>query len=131
MSNPFKHKISVIIVNYNVEYFLEQCLNSVRKALENVSGEVFVVDNNSIDGSVEMVAQKFPEVNLIANKDNKGFSKANNQAIELSSSDYILLLNPDTVVEEDTFKKVIESITYNTPLVQLICVLRFGLLFCT
>ncbi len=108
MSNPFKYKISVIIVNYNVEYFLEQCLNSVRKALENVSGEVFVVDNNSIDGSVEMVAQKFPEVNLIANKDNKGFSKANNQAIELSSSEYILLLNPDTVVEEDTFKKVIE-----------------------
>jgi GT2 family glycosyltransferase len=108
MSNPFKYKISVIIVNYNVEYFLEQCLNSVRKALENVSGEVFVVDNNSIDGSVEMVAQKFPEVNLIANKDNRGFSKANNQAIELSSSEYILLLNPDTVVEEDTFKKVIE-----------------------
>jgi GT2 family glycosyltransferase len=108
MSNLFKYKISVIIVNYNVEYFLEQCLNSVRKALENVSGEVFVVDNNSIDGSVEMVAQKFPEVNLIANKDNRGFSKANNQAIELSSSEYILLLNPDTVVEEDTFKKVIE-----------------------
>ena len=81
MSNSFKYKLSVIIVNYNVEYFLEQCLNSVRKALENVSGEVFVVDNNSIDGSVEMVAQKFPEVNLIANKDNKGFSKANNQGI--------------------------------------------------
>jgi GT2 family glycosyltransferase len=108
MSNPFKYKISVIIVNYNVEYFLEQCLNSVRKALENVSGEVFVVDNNSIDGSVEMVAQKFPEVNLIANKDNRGFSKANNQAIELSSSEYVLLLNPDTVVEEDTFTKVIQ-----------------------
>ncbi len=108
MSNPFKYKISVIIVNYNVEYFLEQCLNSVRKALENVSGEVFVVDNNSIDGSVEMVAQKFPEVNLIANKDNRGFSKANNQAIELSSSEYVLLLNPDTVVEEDTFSKVIQ-----------------------
>ncbi len=107
MSNPFKYKISVIIVNYNVEYFLEQCLNSVKKALENVSGEVFVVDNNSIDGSVEMVAQKFPEVNLIANKDNRGFSKANNQAIELSSSEYILLLNPDTVVEEDTFAKVV------------------------
>jgi len=113
MSNPFKYKISVIIVNYNVEYFLEQCLNSVRKALENVSGEVFVVDNNSIDGSVEMVAQKFPEVNLIANKDNRGFSKANNQAIELSSSEYILLLNPDTVVEEDTFKKVIDFMDHH------------------
>ncbi|MBI1835821.1 MAG: glycosyltransferase [Flavobacteriia bacterium] len=114
MSNPFKHKLSVIIVNYNVEYFLEQCLNSVRKALDKVSGEVFVVDNNSIDGSVEMVAQKFPEVNLIANKDNRGFSKANNQAILRSNSEYILLLNPDTVVEEDTFQKVIEFMDKHT-----------------
>ena len=107
MRSDFKYKISVIVVNYNVEFFLEQCLNSVKKALENVSGEVFVVDNNSIDGSVEMVRLKFPEINLIANKDNRGFSKANNQAIEISQGDYILLLNPDTVVEEDTFLKVI------------------------
>jgi GT2 family glycosyltransferase len=95
-------------VNYNVEFFLEQCLNSVKKALNNVSGQVFVVDNNSIDGSVDMVRRKFPEYNLIANKDNKGFSKANNQAILLSDAEYVLLLNPDTVVEEDTFSKVIE-----------------------
>ena len=107
MPSQYKYKISVIIVNYNVEFFLEQCLNSVRKALENVSGEIFVVDNNSIDGSVEMVCLKFPEINLIANKDNRGFSKANNQAIEISQGEYILLLNPDTVVEEDTFSKVI------------------------
>ena len=107
MPLEYKYKISVIIVNYNVEFFLEQCLNSVKKALENVSGEVFVVDNNSIDGSVEMVRLKFPEINLIANKDNRGFSKANNQAIEISQGEYILLLNPDTVVEEDTFTKVI------------------------
>ncbi len=107
MSSQFKYKISVIIVNYNVEFFLEQCLNSVKKALESVSGEVFVVDNNSIDGSVEMVRLKFPELNLITNKDNRGFSKANNQAIEISQGEYILLLNPDTVVEEDTFSKVI------------------------
>ena len=107
MPSKFKYKISVIVVNYNVEFFLEQCLNSVKKALENVSGEVFVVDNNSIDGSVEMVRLKFPEINLIANKDNRGFSKANNQAIEISQGEYILLLNPDTVVEEDTFSKVI------------------------
>jgi GT2 family glycosyltransferase len=105
--SQYKYKISVIVVNYNVEFFLEQCLNSVKKALENVSGEVFVVDNNSIDGSVEMVRLKFPEINLIANKDNRGFSKANNQAIEISQGEYILLLNPDTVVEEDTFSKVI------------------------
>lgn len=108
MANNFKYKISVVIVNYNVEFFLEQCLNSVRKALEHVSGEVFVVDNNSIDGSVEMVQRKFPEVHLIANKDNRGFSKANNQAILLSQGEYVLLLNPDTVVEEDTFQKVVE-----------------------
>lgn len=110
MSNSnenYLYKISVIIVNYNVEYFLEQCLNSVKKALENVSGEVFVVDNNSIDNSVEMVKAKFPEFHLIANKDNRGFSKANNQAIEISQGEYVLLLNPDTVVEEDTFEKVI------------------------
>lgn len=108
MSKTYTYKISVIIVNYNVEFFLEQCLNSVRKALEHVSGEVFVVDNNSIDGSVEMVQRKFPEVHLIANKDNRGFSKANNQAALLAKGEYILLLNPDTVVEEDTFSKVVE-----------------------
>jgi GT2 family glycosyltransferase len=108
LTQPFKYKIAVIIVNYNVEFFLEQCLNSVQKALENVSGQVFVIDNNSIDGSVEMVERKFPQFNLIANKDNKGFSKANNQGILLADAEYILLLNPDTVVEEDTFSKVIE-----------------------
>lgn len=101
-------KLSVIIVNYNVEYFLEQCLHSVRKACKNISSDVYVVDNNSVDGSVEMVAEKFPEVILIANKDNPGFSKANNQAIRLSKAEYVLLLNPDTVVEEDTFEKVID-----------------------
>ncbi len=101
-------KLSVVIVNYNVEHFLEQCLLSVRKAMQPVSGEVFVVDNNSIDGSVKMVKNKFPEVKLIANKDNLGFSKANNQAMRMASGEYILLLNPDTVVEDDTFSKVVE-----------------------
>lgn len=104
MSEP---KIAVIIVNYNVAYFLEQCLNSVAKAAEQEPAEVWVVDNNSVDGSVEMVREKFPWVKLIANKDNKGFSKANNQAMELSSCAYQLLLNPDTVIEEDTLKKVV------------------------
>ncbi len=95
-------------MNYNVAYFLEQCLNSVFKALKNVNGEVFVVDNNSIDNSLEMVSAKFPTVKIIANKENVGFSKANNQAIELSEGKYILLLNPDTVVEESTFVKTID-----------------------
>lgn len=101
-------KLSIIIVNYNVEYFLEQCLHSVRKAVHGVDAEVIVVDNNSIDGSNNMVIKKFPEVRLIANKDNRGFSKANNQGINLSSGEYVLLLNPDTVVEDDTFSKIID-----------------------
>ena len=101
-------KLSVIIVNYNVEHFLEQCLISVKSSMKNIDGEVFVVDNNSIDGSVKMVKEKFPEVILIANKENVGFSKANNQAIKKARGEYILLLNPDTVVEEDTFAKVVD-----------------------
>ncbi|WP_210486237.1 glycosyltransferase family 2 protein [Rufibacter aurantiacus] len=97
--------LSVIIVNYNVSYFLEQCLLSVRKAVRGLQVEVFVVDNNSVDGSVEMVQRRFPEVILLANKENLGFSKANNQAIRQAQGKYVLLLNPDTVVEEDTFCK--------------------------
>tara|TARA_B100000780_G_scaffold230334_1_gene170049 strand:- start:1034 stop:2986 length:1953 start_codon:yes stop_codon:yes gene_type:complete len=98
-------KISIIIVNYNVKYFLEQCLQSVHKAIQNMDAEVFVVDNNSVDRSVEMVAEKFPWVKLIANKENTGFSVANNQAMRIAKGEYFLLLNPDTIVEEDTFEK--------------------------
>src|SRR5690606_29307573 len=87
--------------------FLEQCLNSVASAMQLEAAEVWVVDNNSVDGSVKMVQEKFPWVKLIANKDNKGFSKANNQAMELSQCKYQLLLNPDTVIEEDTLQKVV------------------------
>jgi len=100
-------RISIVIVNYNVRFFLEQCLHSVRKALSNIEGEVFVVDNNSLDGSIAMVRDKFPEVIAIENKENLGFSKANNQAIRKAKGEYILLLNPDTVVEEDTFLKIL------------------------
>jgi len=100
-------KLSVVIVNYNVKHFLEQCLTSVRRAIEGIEAEVWVVDNNSVDGSVHMVREKFPEVNVIANKENLGFSSANNQAIRKSESEYVLLLNPDTVVEDDTFSKII------------------------
>lgn len=107
-------KLSVIIVNYNVQHFLEQCLHSVRKALVGIEAEVFVVDNNSVDGSVQMVKEKFlhanpqgSQVHLIANKDNVGFSRANNQAMRIAKGEYVLLLNPDTVVEESTFSKVI------------------------
>ncbi|MCQ2315601.1 MAG: glycosyltransferase family 2 protein [Bacteroidales bacterium] len=100
-------KLTVVIVNYNVEHFLEQCLYSVRRAMKGVEGEVYVVDNNSVDGSLKMLAEKFPEVKVIANKVNVGFAKANNQAIRISSGEYVLLLNPDTVVEDDTFTKTI------------------------
>ncbi|UTW65292.1 glycosyltransferase [bacterium SCSIO 12643] len=103
-----KPRLTVIIVNYNVEYFLAQCLHSVRKAAQLAPIETIVVDNNSSDGSVEMTKRLFPEVQIIANKDNKGFSSANNQAIRISKADYVLLLNPDTLVEEDTFKKCID-----------------------
>lgn len=96
-------KLSVIIVNYNVKYFLEQALLSVRRASRHLAVEVFVVDNNSVDDSVAMVREKFPEVLLIANDHNPGFAVANNQAIRQATGEYVLLLNPDTVVEEDTF----------------------------
>jgi len=108
MSTNYPYKISVIIVNYNVEYFLEQCLRSVYKALQYVQGEVFVVDNNSKDGSVEMVREKFPECTLIINHTNVGFSKANNQAIAQAKGEYVLLLNPDTLIEEYSLKKVVD-----------------------
>ena len=100
-------KLSIIIVNYNVKYFLEQALLSVRNAIRHIDAEIFVVDNNSVDDSCRMVAQKFPSVKLIQNKSNPGFSIANNQAIQQSKGEYVLLLNPDTVVEEDTFEKCI------------------------
>ena len=108
--------LSIIIVNYNVKYFLEQCLRSVEASTKKIKNEVFIVDNiviffinplfivdnNSQDGSVEIVKKKFPKYNLIENKKNIGFSKANNQAIKKAKGKYILLLNPDTILEEDT-----------------------------
>ena len=99
--------LSIIIVNYNVKYFLEQCLHSVQRASGDLQTEVFVVDNNSVDGSCAMVQEKFPDVNLIRNDQNLGFSVANNQAIKKSTGRYVLLLNPDTVIEEDTLVKCV------------------------
>jgi GT2 family glycosyltransferase len=100
-------ELSVIIVSYNVRHFLEQCLLSVREASENIDSEVFVVDNNSADGSCSMVSSEFPEVRLIMNNENRGFSAANNQALKMAAGRFILILNPDTIVEEDTFRKCI------------------------
>ncbi len=95
-------EISIIIISYNVEAFLEQCLYSVYKSAINFEIEVFVVDNNSVDNSAEMVKSKFPDVKLICNNENKGFAYACNQGIKLSKGEYILLLNPDTVIQESS-----------------------------
>ncbi|RTL57377.1 MAG: glycosyltransferase [Sphingobacteriales bacterium] len=97
--------ISVIIVNYNVKYFLEQCLCSVQKALINIKGEVIVIDNFSTDGSIEYLSAKFPSVQFIVNDKNYGFGKACNQGLAIAKGKYILFLNPDTLVPEDCFEK--------------------------
>ena len=96
-----------MIVNYNVRHFLEQCLLSVQQAVQGIEVEVFVVDNLSTDGSVAMVRERFPWVNVIANEENVGFSRANNQAMQVAKGRYVLLLNPDTIVESDTFRSCI------------------------
>ena len=100
-------KLSVIIVNYNVKYFLEVCLHSVLRAAQSFEAEVIVVDNNSKDDSCSMVRTKFPSVIIVENKENLGFSKANNQGVAIAKGDYILFLNPDTVMPEDFFQKTI------------------------
>jgi GT2 family glycosyltransferase len=106
--------LSVIIVNFNVRDYLQQCLNSVISASENINNEIIVVDNNSDDGSVEMIRAGFPGVNLIVNSHNCGFSAGNNQAIRKSAGRYILLLNPDTLLEKDTLTKCISFMEANT-----------------
>ncbi len=106
-------RLSIVIVNYNVEHFLQLCLSSVFKAIEGIDAEVWVVDNHSSDGSLEMVKNSFPAVRLIASKDNLGFSKGNNLAIRQSEGEYVLLLNPDTVVAEDTFQKCLSFMDSN------------------
>jgi hypothetical protein len=100
------HDISIIIVSYNVREFLRQSLLSIRKAVANLAAEIFVVDNASNDGSAEMVRREFPEVKLIANRDNLGFAAANNQALRQATGRLLVLLNPDTVVQEDTFTSI-------------------------
>jgi len=97
-------KISIIIVSYNVCQLLDECLVSVERALEGVDGEVWVVDNQSSDHTVETLSPRHPDVHFIANRQNVGFARANNQAIRQSESEYVLLLNPDTVVYEPTLR---------------------------
>jgi GT2 family glycosyltransferase len=98
--------ISVVIVNYNVQYFLEQCILSINAASTNLKVEIIVVDNNSTDDSCDLLLKKYPEVVLIQNKKNVGFSKANNQGVAIAKGEYVLILNPDTVLAEDTLDKI-------------------------
>lgn len=100
--------LSIIIVNYNVKEFLKNLLDSINKAAQNLTLEIIVVDNASDDGSTEMIKEKFPDIILIENKSNVGFGKANNQGLKIAKGRFILLINPDTLVAEDTFQKMIE-----------------------
>jgi GT2 family glycosyltransferase len=92
-------ELSIIIVNWNTQELLEKCLDSVISDIGGIESEIIVVDNASKDGSVEMLQGRFPRVNLIVNRENPGFARANNQAIQMSKGRYVLLLNPDTIVK--------------------------------
>lgn len=100
--------LSIIIVNYNVKEFIQNLLESIKSASKKISTEVIIVDNASDDGSIELIRQKYPWVKLIVNSRNLGFSKANNLGLKESTGKYLLLLNPDTLVKEDTFEKMID-----------------------
>lgn len=109
MGNPYlcPMQLSVVILNYNVRYFLEQCLHSVQKAIAPLDAEIIVVDNASSDDSCAMVRERFPEVKLVSNSVNYGFPKGNNMGVAVAKGEYVCILNPDTVVAEDTFQKVL------------------------
>lgn len=104
-------QLSVIILNYNVCYFLELCVFSVKRALQHIEGEIIVVDNNSTDASCKMIKSRFPDVILIENKENFGFPKGNNIGVAHAKGEYICILNPDTFVAEDTFTKIVHFFT--------------------
>lgn len=102
-------KISIVIVSYNVRQFLDNCLESVQRALQGIGkAEIYVVDNDSHDDTLEVLPPKYPCVKFIANENNLGFARANNIAIRQSSSDYVLLLNPDTTVSENTLHDAVD-----------------------
>jgi len=100
-------QISVIIVSYNVKEFLYQCLVSLRKALEGIRSEIVVIDNNSVDGTPIVVEESFPDVKLIRNDKNYGFARACNQGLKITRGKYILFLNPDTIIQEDTIRTML------------------------
>lgn len=105
--------VSIIIVSWNVKHLLKQCLNSIFQNMENLKVEIIVVDNASHDGSAQMIAEEYPDVVLIANKENAGFAKANNQALMRSHGDYLLLLNPDTIMRPGNLNAAVRQIQVN------------------
>lgn len=107
-------KLSIIIINWNTCQLLDDCLASINNSSLDVDFEIYVVDNSSIDGSQEMVLDNYPQVNLISNSINPGFAKANNQAIKQAQGEYILLLNPDTVVGHDAISGLIDFLEIET-----------------
>jgi GT2 family glycosyltransferase len=106
-------QLSIIIVNYNVKHFLEQCLQSVLLAGKNITFEILVVDNNSTDGSIDYLPSLFPQVNFIWLDKNVGFAKANNIAVLQAKGDYILFLNPDTIIAEESLETTLSFIKAN------------------
>ncbi len=106
--------LSIIIVNYNVKEFLLNLLDSIKPAVKNISSEIIVIDNNSDDGSVSAINEKFPSVITIKNNSNVGFGAANNQGLEVAKGNYILFLNPDTLVRENTFEIMIKFLKENS-----------------
>lgn len=100
-------KLSVIIVNYNVKYYIAQCIESLQRALQGIDSEVIVIDNHSQDGSCEYLKEHFPQLTLIENIHNLGFARANNIGIRQSQGEYVLLLNPDTFVAETTLQETL------------------------
>ncbi|MFD1064058.1 glycosyltransferase family 2 protein [Winogradskyella litorisediminis] len=119
-------KLSVVILNYNVRYFLELCLLSVQKSISNLDAEIIVVDNNSTDDSCDMVKANFPKVILIENKDNSGFSKGNNSGVAIAKGDFVCILNPDTVVPENAFTELLKFADNQTNLGMVGCQLIDG-----
>ena len=104
-------QVSIIIVSYNVKYFLEQCLYSVEAACKNLNAETIVVDNASSDGSADYISSNFPRVKFVENETNHGFSRANNKGMSLASGDHILFLNPDTIVSENSITACLDFLS--------------------
>jgi len=114
-------KLSIIIVSYNTKELLNDCLGSIESAIGKIETETFVVDNNSEDGSQNSVKKKFPWVKLIINSKNLGFSKANNLALKVAKGEYVLILNPDTVLQKDTLSKMSDFMDKNPNISMATC----------